>query len=156
MKYIFLSCILIIVLSGCSDDESQEENIDVQLLVGNWRDIEACENSTDGIALSVNNTFTSYYSDDTGNCSVQPVCGRVTNGTYTIDTNRIIFSISSSESIQFSEEQFCVSDSDSACCDSVEITMRITTLTETELTIATYIDDGSNTQNITTEQYIRL
>lgn len=152
---LFFGCLLLLTLLSCSDDESQEENINVQLLLGNWKDIEACENSVDGISFSVNNTYTSYFSDDTGNCSFSPVCGRVTSGTYSINTNRIMFSNSTSEDIQFSEDQSCVSVSDSGCCNNVEITKRITILTETELTITTYIDDDSNTQYVTIEQYIR-
>lgn len=138
MKNLLLSCTLFFILSSCSDDDSQTENIDTQLLVGQWQNTEACPDSEDSISFTSNNTFVLESSDNTSVCNTTAVCGSRLSGGYHVDGNYLSYTNVVLESVEYTNETICVSDMDA----SVEERFEITELTESLLKISNFASDN--------------
>ena len=123
-----------LVISGCSsNDDSFDAEIDSQLLIGSWRNQEACSDTNDGIIFFEGNQFFIESADNSGLCIFDASCGFSQSGTYSIEGVEIIYSNVTLQSIDYTpmDESFCTVVTDGAIQERYEIEE----LTETTLII---------------------
>lgn len=122
---------------GCSSDEGAADgNLDVDLLLGSWHNVEACPDTNDGITFLTENQFLSETADNTSICEFDASCGFTQSGTYTIIGNEISYSNVTLQSIDYTpdDDSSCVVDSDGTTGERFEIEE----LTSTTLIIARF------------------
>jgi len=135
---LFFGCTLFLSLYSCSDDASQEEDIDVQLLIGEWRNTEACSDSEDGIIFTSNDMFISETADNTTSCNLPAVCGLRLSGEYRVSGNDLSFNNTMLESVEYTNETICVGATDA----SIKERFEIVELTESSLVISRFASVG--------------
>ncbi len=131
-----------LILNGCSsNDDSSDVEIDSQLLIGSWRNQEACSDTNDGIIFFEGNQFFIEIADNSGLCIFDASCGFSQSGTYSIDGFEIMYSNVTLQNIDYTpmDELFCSVDTDG----TIEERYEIEELTETTLIINRFeLDDG--------------
>jgi hypothetical protein len=140
MKKVFFIVIAILCFGCNSDDDSNNTNLDLNLLYGTWYHIDLCP-ELNRLILNANSTYSTRYSGSQDCEDPEPDVYEF-SGTFQASGNFIIYNQANSELI--------IDGTDNSVLDfpNANIKHEVTVLSQTTLTIKTFIDEGNNVISI--------